>query len=217
MTEVLARDAVVVGGESSPNLQRLIEEITNQAIAEAEEILAQARQEAEKILSEAAEEAEAQAAEIEAHFARAAAETRARIIGKAKRDATKQRLEAMAKVLDDVAKYVCHGLSKMKPQAYVKLMKSLLIQAVQTGDETVSWARGDQEIGKQVVADVITELKRAGKKAALTLGTPLSDEFSGGFILYGDSYEVNATTDVLTEIFFEDKEPEIARILFGEL
>ena len=200
---------------NSSNLDRLIAEIMAQARAEAEAILTQGKNEAARILRVAEEDGEKVAQTIAADAQRQIAEEQARIKAAAARDSANQIRAAKDEIITKVAEAVRIGFAGLVAQSYPVLMQNLLLQAVQTGNEDVCWAGADQALGQQIVAEVNQRLKEQGIQGNLRLGKAAPAQYHGGFVLRGDNYTVNATTDILTEIFMDDYEPEVVRILFG--
>lgn len=215
MSEV-ARE-VTTAVEPGSNLERLIANIRERAQAEVAEILSAAQKQVDEILAAAEPKGKSLAAQIQAEAERLAGEDQARILGAARRAAVEAKLAAQAEVLAETAAYICDRFIQVDPEAYERLMKTLLLAAVQTGDEVVRWSEVDKERAPKIIATVNTALKAQGRTGQLVLGEPLGSEYKGGFILVGEDYTVNATVNVLTELFFDQYEPEIAKMLFGEL
>lgn len=202
---------------NSSNLDRLIAEIMAQAGTEAEAILAQAKNEAAQTSRVAEEEGEKAAQNIAADTQRQIAEEQARIIAAATRESANQIRAAKETIINQTFEAVRKDFAGQVGQSYPILMQNLLLQAVQTGNEKVCWAQADQALGKKIVAQVNQGLKEQGLLGNLQLGEAALPQYHGGFILHGDNYTINATTDILTEIFMDEYEPEVVRILFGEL
>ncbi|GEM_PF-591374 len=216
MSEVAKEVTTAV--EPGSNLDRLINNIHERAQAEVAEILAAAQQQVGEILAAAEPKGKSLADQVQAEAERLAAEDRARILGTARRDAVEAKLGAQAEVLAETAAYVSDRLIQVNPEAYERLLKTLLLAAVQTGDEVVRWSQVDhKERAAKIMATVNTALKAQGRTGQLVLGEALGSECKGGFILVGEDYTVNATVNVLTELYFDQHEPEIAKMLFGEL
>ena len=186
---------------NSSNLDRLIAEIMAQARTEAEAILAQAKNEAAQTSRVAEEEGE----------------KAAQIIAAATRESANQIRAAKETIINQTFEAVRKDFAGQVGQSYPILMQNLLLQAVQTGNEKVCCAQADQALGKKIVAQVNQGLKEQGLLGNLQLGEAALPQYHGGFILHGDNYTINATTDILTEIFMDEYEPEVVRILFGEL
>lgn len=197
------------------NLDRLVDEILSQAQAEVDELLAKGKKEAEAIKAQGLVDAAKVAEEVTRQAQQQAQQDQARIKAKAVREATGQILEAKAKVIAEVSARIAKEIPKMNSASYAMLMKNLLLKAVQTGDEIVSWASGETTLGQRLTNEVNAQLKRAGKSGELTIGEPLAAKVTGGFILRGSNYEVNATTEVLVDIFCEENEDQLAKILFA--
>lgn len=197
-------------------LEKLLAGIRRQAEEQAGQIVEQAKQEAAK-LKEAAQQSARQ--EGQALHDRQVAQCRSRTnqeISQARLEARKQVLKARQQILDEILQEVVKALTRVDEDQYREWMMAQLLEACQTGEETVLVSPGDRErLPDGWLKSLNDALKKKGLKGEVQLQFTGKD-FSGGFILRHPQYEVVATFE---EILRSEKsviQGEIARVLFKE-
>lgn len=188
-----------------------------------EKILSQAKAESQAILSEAKDKAAAAGAQFEKELAafeaktdqlaRTAGEDRLqRMLAAARMSNARRLLGARIRILDEVFDKARKTINELPDEAYQSLMVSLMVKAVQTGDEEVVIGKGEKRITEALLARVNTQLK-TGFKGNLRLSSERAD-LAGGFILTRGRVRINAGTDVMIDRLRESIEMELAAELF---
>ena len=188
-----------------------------------EKILGDANAEAEKIKSEAEEKEAAeqakQAAELKEYkkqtkaLAQKAGEDRKlHLLAGARMDAAKEFLTEKRKILEEVFSKAQEKLGKLPDEEYRKIMKKLMLEAVETGDEEVIIGKEEKRIDQDFIKQVNSELGR-GSKGELRLSSERED-LGGGFILRRGKIKTNVSTEVLLAQARKELEIELAKELF---
>lgn len=192
--------------------QQVVEKILADAKAEAENIKSKAEE------KEAAEQAK-QAAELKEYkkqtkaLAQKAGEDRKlHLLAGARMDAAKEFLAEKRKILDEVFLKAQAELGKLPDEEYRKIMKKLMLEAVETGDEEVIVGKGEKRINEDFIRQVNSELG-GGHKGELRLSSERED-LGGGFILRRGKIKTNVSTEVLLGQARKKLEIELAEELF---
>jgi V/A-type H+-transporting ATPase subunit E len=188
-----------------------------------EKILAEAKAEAGRIKKaasekEAAEQAK-QAVELKEYkkqtkaLAQKAGEDRKlHLLAGARMEAAKEFLAEKRKILDEVFSKAQEKLGKLPDEEYRKIMKKLMLEAVETGDEEVIVGKGEKRIDQDLIKEVNSELG-GGYKRELRLSSERED-LGGGFILRRGKIKTNVSTEVLLAEARKELEIELAKELF---
>lgn len=188
-----------------------------------EKILGDANAEAEKIKSEAEEKEAAeqakQAAELKEYkkqtkvlAQKAGQDRKLHLLAGARMDAAKEFLTEKRKILDEVFSKAEAELGKLPDEEYRKIMKKLMLEAVETGDEEVIIGKEEKRIDQDFIKQVNSELG-AGYKGELRLSSERED-LGGGFILRRGKIKTNVSTEVLLAQARKELEIELAKELF---
>ncbi|NLY89815.1 MAG: hypothetical protein GX085_09410 [Firmicutes bacterium] len=197
-------------------LQPLLDSILEDARKEAEQIRKKGRAEAEKLRSEYKEKAEHLREEIMSRRQRQAAEEKNRRKIQAQMDAGRELLAAKNQLVEEVFQALKKRLAGMKDEDYRQLLRKLILQAVETGEEKLFFSVPDcRWLGEAFLAELNQELERQGRKGALTYGEAAAD-LSGGFILQQGKIIQNFSLENLVEMKRDDLLPEIGRRLFTD-
>jgi len=190
-----------------------------------EKILADAKAEAEKIKKETEEKEAAKQAKLterldeykkqtELLSKKAAEDEESHILAAARMDIAKQFLAEKRKILDEVFEQAHQQLQNLPDKEYRALIKKLILDAVETGDEEVvidtNENRIDYEFIKQINRELGTEYKN---------NLRLSDQrldLGAGFILKRDKVKTNVSMEVLLGQARKELEIELAKELFSE-
>jgi V/A-type H+-transporting ATPase subunit E len=188
-----------------------------------EKILADAKAEAERIKKAAAEKEAAeqanQAAELKEYkkqtkaLAQKAGEDRKlHLLAGARMEAAKEFLAEKRKILEEVFSKAQEKFEKLSDEEYRKVMKKLMLEAVETGDEEVIVGKGEKRIDQDFIKQVNSEPGR-GCKGELRLSAERED-LGGGFILRRGKIKTNVSTEVLLAQARKELEIELAKELF---
>lgn len=189
-----------------------------------QKILSEARSQADKIKAQANEEATAQQEQLAGELAefqketeqkaRVAAEDKIeRMLAVARMETKKDLLAAKVSLLDEVFQKVREQIKNLPKDKYQELIVSLMKKAVESGDEEVLIAAGEDRIDNELIRQVNAKLG-PDIKGYLKLAKDTAD-IDGGFILRRGNIQVNASTDVLILQARQDLETELSQELFG--
>jgi V/A-type H+/Na+-transporting ATPase subunit E len=105
-------------------------------------------------------------------------------------------------------------IADMDSNEYQKIILRMLVESVETGEETVSISPKDKNrLTDEFIAEANEELKRLGRNGALKLAVDTED-FGGGFILKSEQYAINSSFKSVIKMQRDELEPEVAEILF---
>ena len=195
-----------------------IENIKGRILADAEnkasEIIKEAEQKAEVIVNKAKEKAFDKAKEIE-RKSQYEANERKRIIHSMvelgiRKDILSAKQEVLCKVFDEVQ----NRINTIPKEEYEKILLSMLIETVETGNEEIVMSKNDSgRISPDFISKAKEELKKAGKPAGIKLNMEDVD-FGGGFIVKGKGIEINNSFEAILKMRRDEIEPIVAELLF---
>ena len=208
---------------------KIIEKIRQDAEAQAAAILAQAREKADASRALIRQEAEKTAAAIEQKAAAEAEEISRRRMLVANLEGRKNALAARRQVVEEAFELAQKELSALPEERWAALMEKLVLEAAETGTETICVPAADTEKyqsdffsrlkaatgGKGSMLDALNAaLVKAGRKGELKLGAEPA-KISGGALLVGEKSDVNCSFEALLRQERELCEREVANLLFG--
>ena len=193
---------------------KIIERILADARQEAEAIRAQAQERAAGIISEGEREAQKTQEDILKKAEDDAAERHRRIVSMDALEGRKATLAAKETLLEEAFQRAHRGLEEMDTPSYQKVIRSLLLAAVQTGAEEVIIAPADKKrITAEFIRGINDEIRTQGRAGCLTL--KIEDRpLQGGFILRSGGIDINNSFAALLKSVREELEPKAAAILF---
>lgn len=199
----------------SAGVERIIEQILNDAEAKAAEIKAEAAQGSREIAAAAQKEAAFRQEQILSRARSEAAERKRGIIGAAQLDARKEKLAAKQELIAETFRQSLEELGAIDDRSYSFILQKMILAAAETGTEKVLLSEKDRaRIPDRFWAELNAALEKAGKKGGLTLAEE-SREIRGGFILQSGGVEINCSFEALLEAQRDELEPEVAEILFA--
>jgi len=193
--------------------QQVIDKILSDAKAEAARILQQARQKEADEQASLDRELGEYTNTTQQLAEKAAEEEKAHLLAAARMEIAKLHLAEKRKILDEVFDQARSRIQNMPDGDYRSLMKKLMLEAVETGDEQVVVGRNENRIDMDFIKDVNRELG-PGFKGNLSLVQDERDT-GGGFILRRGKIKTNVSIDVLLDQARKSLEIELARDLFG--
>lgn len=197
-------------------LSDIIERINAQAEEEARAIIAEAERRAEQTRVDARNRAEAILKEARARALESAESHKRRLITLASLDLRKQVGDVRQKAVDTAFEKALEHIKVMSDEEYLPLLKALIVDAVETGEEEIVLSPADRaRLDDEFLASVNQALAAAGKKGKLRLAAETRPVL-GGVILIGDNVEINCTFDSTLKLIRDDIEPEVASLLFGD-
>jgi V/A-type H+-transporting ATPase subunit E len=195
------------------NAEQVVEKILSEAAAEAEQIKGAA---AEKIAA-AETELNSELADYEKQTQglaeQAAEDKKARMLATANMEIKKEYLAAKVALLDKVFEKVRERIKGLSDDEYKNLIASLMIKAVESGDEQVIVGIGEERIDQGLIKQVNRKLG-PGYKGNLSLAQERAN-IDAGFILKRGKIQVNVSIEVLLTEARDKFEMELAEELFG--
>ncbi len=190
-----------------------------------EKILSEARAEAEQIKAAAAEKCAAAEAELNLELAdyekqtqvlaeQAAEDKKARMLATANMEIKKEYLAAKVALLDEVFGKVRERIKGLSDSEYENLITSLMIKAVESGDEQVIVGAAEERIDHALIKQINRKLG-PGYKGNLSLSGERAN-IGAGFILKRGKIQVNVSIDVLLTEARDKFEMELIEELFAE-
>lgn len=189
-----------------------------------DKILAEAKTEADAIRAEAqsklSDESDRSNAKLDSYKKETdvlakeqAEETTSRMLAAARMDMKKEHVQAKAGLIDEVFEKAKERVNSLPNEQYQELISSLMIKAVETGDEEVVVGKNETRIDQNIIKSVNRKLG-PGFKGNLRLAGDKAD-IDGGFILRRGKIQINASTEVLMAQAREELVMELADQLFG--
>lgn len=193
---------------------RIIRRILDDAGAKAETIKTEAVEKAEAVEAEAKQKAARRQEYLLEQARKEAEEQKRRIIGVAQLEARKELLTAKQELISEAFRESLDQLIDLDNNAYISIIRNMLLNLVETGTETVFCSAADLErIPDSFWKDINQELAGQGKKGELSLSKEPRD-IRGGFILQAEGVELNCSFESLLAMKRDELEPEIASVLF---
>ena len=190
-----------------------------------EKILADAKAEADKIKKQAEDQEAAEQAKLDGQLdeykkqtellaKKAGQDEKSHILAAARMDIAKQFLAEKRKILDDVFEQARQQLQNLPDDEYRALIKKLILDTVETGDEEVVIDTKEQRIDHGFIKHINRELDSSYKG-----NLRLSDQKQGigaGFILKRGKIKTNVSIGVLLDQARKELEIDLAKELFSE-
>ena len=198
------------------SLEKIIERITQDSLAQANEIVGQARHKASVILSKARTEASTQAKNRVEQARREADNLAQREKAIAQLELRKKMLAAKQEVVRTIYKNVAEKIATLPDKEYVLFIKNQVLNAVETGKEQIIFSPQEaNRVGNKFIQEINQALKSKGRPGELTIGSP-SKQLKQGFLLQQGSVVLNYSLDSILARLREETELKVAEILFKE-
>lgn len=190
-----------------------------------DKILSDARAKADEIKKQTQEKQAADNAELDKQLQqyrqqtkkladKTAEEHKAHILAEARMDVAKEYLAEKRMILDEVFQKAATELGNLDDEQYRKLMKKLLGQVTETGDEEIIIDENETRIDEGFIEQLNRDFKSSGK-GNLTLSRQKLG-IDGGFIARAANIKTNASFEVLIDRAKEHLEIELAKKLFAD-
>ena len=189
-----------------------------------EKILADAKAEAEKIKKEAQGKEAAEQAKLSEQLdkyrkqtellaKKAGEDEKSHILAAARMDIAKEYLAEKRKILDEVFEQARRQLQNLPDEGYRALIKKLILDASETGDEEVVVDTNENRINQEFIKQINRELG-PGCKGNLRLSDQRQD-LGAGFILKRGKIKTNVSLEVLLDRARKELEIDLAKELFA--
>ncbi|MGI6030689.1 MAG: V-type ATP synthase subunit E [Eubacteriales bacterium] len=189
------------------SIEKITEQIVQDAGQEAERIRQEAQSRREETLAEARRQAERQLADAREKAGHDGETLVKRRISVAELEARKQKLavkqDAVSRAFDKTLDRLC----SLEESQYIAFLTEMASQLAEEG--TLHFNQKDHDT---VAPKVVTLLQSMGKK--VTLGEETLP-IRGGFVLRSGAIEINNTLETLVDSIREDETPRVVQTLFG--
>lgn len=193
--------------------EQVVKKILSDAKAQADKIKKEAKAKEDTELAKLARQLNEHKKQTELLATKAGEDEKSHILAAARMSIAKEYLAEKRKILDEVFAQARQQLQNLPDEEYRALIKKLILDAVETGDEEVvvdtNEGRIDQEFIKQINHELGSDYKSNLK---------LSDEkqdIGAGFILKRGKIKTNVSIGVLLEQARKELEIELAKELFA--
>ena len=193
---------------------QVIDKILADANTQAGEIAQQARQKEAAEQTRVDEQLDRYKSQTKVIAEKAGEDKKSHLLAAARMEISKEHLAEKRNMLDDVFEQARASVGNLPDDEYRALMKQLMIEAVETGDEEVIVDRNEKRIDLDFIKEVNRQLG-PGYQGNLRLPEE-SLNIGGGFILRRGKIKTNVSIEVLLEQARKDLEIELAQDLFEE-
>ncbi len=188
-----------------------------------EKILADARAEADKIKKQADEKEAGEQDKLSQQLddykkqtgilaQQAGKDEKSHILAAARMNIAKEYLAEKRKILDEVFEQARQQLQNLPDEDYHTLIKKLLLEAVETGDEEVVVDTNEARISEELIKEINKQLS-SDRKSNLKLSDQRQD-IGAGFILTRGKIKTNVSIGVLLDQARKELEIQLAKELF---
>ncbi len=192
-------------------LEKIIENISAEARAQADDIIESAKETAAQIIDEAATEASGECDEI-LLTAREQVELMAKISqSNSELNGRKMMLKTRREILDSVMADAVQRLKKLPDGEYFGTLCRLAAKYAENGNGELVLSKSDKA---RMPADFAEKVNAAVKNGSLSIAEDTVDT-DGGFVLRYGGIEENCTFDALAEQEHEKLSDELSRLLFS--
>ncbi|MDF2521911.1 MAG: H+transporting two-sector ATPase subunit [Clostridia bacterium] len=195
-------------------VEKIKEKILQDSEAKANAIIADAKKQAQEIIDNANVKAAKKAEEIKKKASSDAADKLRISNSMLELEMRKDILSTKQQLIEETFKKALESLSHMNDGEYEAMLQSLVIKAVETGEEEILLSKQDKNrLSADFSNKINLNLAQIGKKGNLKF----SDEarnIIGGFVLKSGGVEMNYSFEALLRMYRDEIEPEVAAILF---
>jgi len=196
------------------SLEKILEKIKEDSEEEIRKILDEAKSRASQIIEEGKREAEKVAGELTREGEENARKVKEIIVTLASLESRKRILGEKQRILGEVYLEVEKRIRNLNGRDYRELVKKIMLESCQTGEELVVIGEKDRKrIDQKLIESVNAELVKAGKKGKLKL-SPEPASIPDGFILKLGKIEINNSWENILRSLRENTEDEIIKLVF---
>ncbi|MCJ7646662.1 V-type ATP synthase subunit E [bacterium] len=196
------------------SLEKILEKIIQDSEEEIRKILDEAKSRASQIIEEGKREAEKVAGELTRGGEENARKVKEIIVTLASLESRKRILGEKQRILGELYLEVEKRIRNFNGRDYRELVKKIMLESCQTGEELVVIGENDRKrIDQKLIESVNAELVKAGKKGKLKL-SPEPASIPDGFILKLGKIEINNSWENILRSLREKTEDEIIKLLF---
>jgi vacuolar-type H+-ATPase subunit E/Vma4 len=196
------------------SLEKILEKIKEDSEQEIRKILDEAKSRASQIIEEGKREAEKVAGELTREGEENARKVKEIIVTLASLESRKRILGEKQRILGEVYLEVEKRIRNLNGRDYRKLVKKIMLESCQTGEELVVIGEKDRKrIDQKLIESVNAELVKAGKKGKLKLSSEPAS-IPDGFILKLGKIEISNSWANILRSLREKTEDEIIKLVF---
>lgn len=196
--------------------EKIIQRILQQAQQQAAEIDAQAKAQAQAVIERQRAQAQQQAGQMIARADTESQERKQRVLAVADLELRKKTLSAKREALDAAFERAQQMLGEMEDEAYTALYQTLVLQAVQKGDEGICPCKAEaKRLGEAFVQALNAQLLQRGLPGQLR-PLPASEAQSSGCTVKSGDMEVDLSAPAVLRNIREQIEGEITQVLFAK-
>ncbi|MFQ5866702.1 MAG: V-type ATP synthase subunit E [bacterium] len=196
------------------SLEKILEKIAQDSEEEIRKILDEANSRASQIIEEGKREAERVAQELTREGEDNARKVRGRIVTLASLESRKRILGEKQRILGELYREVEKRIRNLNGRDYRQLVKKIMLESCQTGEEFVVIGEKDRKgIDQKLINTVNAELVEAGKKGELKLSSEPAS-IPDGFILKSGKIEISNSWENVLRSLREKTEDEVIKLLF---
>jgi V/A-type H+-transporting ATPase subunit E len=197
-------------------VEKVTRKIAADADARSEEILTEARRRSEEILARARDEISRMEEETERLAGIVEREETERHIALATLENRKAVLREKRTLIERAFEQALEQLASRDKKAYQRMIRNILLQVVESGDEEVIISDHDRSrLDDAFLRDLNATLAKKGRNGALTIPREAAP-IRGGFLLRSGRLGIDCSLDALLDTAREELEIEVSRLLFGE-
>lgn len=193
--------------------KEVIDKIIDDANKQKNEIEQQGNSEMEKLKNDLQNELSEYNKETQKLAKKAADDKKAHMLAASRMNIAREILGGKRKILDSVFEKAKQQLAQMPDNDYLDMIKKLMLNAVETGDEEVVVDQNEKRINQDFIKDINRQLG-PGFKGNLRL-SETTEKIDGGFILKRGDIQNNASFEVLIGTAKLKLETELAKELFS--
>jgi len=195
-------------------IKDISEKIISDARIQADKIIAQAEDNANNIIKKGKKEAENIKNIILYKSNQEASLRKSKILTEANLEAKKIILSEKQKIIENVFNKASESILKLDDKDYRNIIKKMILDNIETGDETIFIDHSDQKkISESFIEDINKELKSKGEKGELKLSTSYLP-IKGGVVIGSGKIRKNISLEFLLKKIREELEIQISKDLF---
>lgn len=189
--------------------------IISDAKIQADKIIAQAEDNANNIIKKGKKEADNIKNLILYRYNQEASLKKSKILTEANLKAKKIILSEKQKIIQNVFSKASESILKLDSKDYRNIIKKMILDNIETGDETIFIDHSDRDkISQSFIEDINKEMKSKGEKGELKLSTTFLPIKGGVVIGYG-KIRKNISLEFLLKKIREELEIRISKDLFN--
>jgi len=195
-------------------LEKILEKIIQDSDKEIKKIIDEAESRTSRIVEEGRREAERVVVDLTREGIENARKAGERIVTLASLESRKRILGEKQKILAEVYREVEKRIRNLNGRDYRELVKKIMLQSCQTGEELVVVGKNDRKkIDQKLINGINAELVKAGKKGKLKLSSEPTS-IPDGFILKSGKIEISNSWENILRSLREKTEDEVIKLLF---